>query len=54
MVETMDKKKKIDKKEILPVIIMGSLFILIYGLALLLTGIYQDADMQAFENPDNH
>jgi len=43
----------VDKKEIFAVIVMAFLFILIHSLALLITGTFEEADMQAFEDPDN-
>ena len=49
----MGKDKAIDKKEIFAVIIMAFFFILIHGLALLITGTFEEANMQAFEDPDN-
>jgi len=49
----MGKNKTIDKKEIFAVVIMAFFFILIHGLALLITGTFEEANMQAFENPDN-
>ena len=49
----MGKKKSIDKKEISAVIIMGFFFVIIHGLAILLTGTFVDAGMEAFEDPDN-
>jgi len=49
----MGKEKQVDKKEISAVIIMAFLFILIHSLALLITGTFLEADMQAFEDPDN-
>ena len=49
----MGKKKSIDKKELSAVIIMGLFFIIIHGLAMLLTGTFKDAGMEAFEDPDN-
>ena len=50
----MDKNSKKDKKDIFPVILMGSLFVLIYILALLITAPFEAAGVQpAFENPDN-
>ena len=49
----MGKNKAIDKKEIFAVIIMAFFFILIHGLALLITGTFEEANMQAFEDPDN-
>ena len=49
----MNGKKPVDKKEIFAVIIMAFLFILIHGLALLITGTFEEAGMQAFEDPDN-
>ena len=49
----MNKKKLIEKKDIFPVIIMSFLFIIIYVLSIFLTEIYENAGIQAFENPDN-
>jgi presenilin-like A22 family membrane protease len=49
----MDKKKQVDKKEIFAVIIMALLFIFIHSLALIITGTFKEADMQAFEDPNN-
>jgi presenilin-like A22 family membrane protease len=50
----MDKTSKKDKKDIFPVLLMGSLFVLIYILALLITAPFEAAGVQpAFENPDN-
>lgn len=49
----MDEKNPVDKKEIFAVISMAFLFILIHSLALLITGTFEEADMQAFEDPDN-
>ena len=49
----MNKKKLIEKKDIFPVIIMSFFFIIIYFLSIFLTEIYENAGIQAFENPDN-
>jgi len=50
----MDKNRTKDKKDIFPVLLMGSLFVLIYILALLITAPFEAAGVQpAFENPDN-
>ena len=49
----MGKDKSRDIKEYFAVIIMGLFFIIIHGLALLFTGTFKDAGMEAFENPDN-
>jgi len=50
----MVKKKSKDSSEILPVILMGGLFILIHGLAILVTTPFVEAGVQpAFEDPDN-
>ena len=46
----MEKKKLSYRKDLFPVILMGGLFVLIHGLALLVTGPFIDAGMQAFEN----
>jgi len=49
----MDEKRPVDKKEFFAVIAMAFLFILIHGLGLLIAGTFEEADMQAFEDPDN-
>ena len=50
----MTKKKSKDSSEIFPVILMGGLFVLIHGLALLITAPFVEAGVQpAFEDPDN-
>ena len=46
----MEKKKLSYRKDLFPVILMGGLFVLIHGLALLVTGPFRDAGMQAFED----
>jgi len=46
----MVKDEKTGMKDIFPVILMGGLFVLIHGLALLVTGPFEDAGMQAFED----
>jgi presenilin-like A22 family membrane protease len=46
-------KKQIDKREIYAILIMAFLFIIIHGVALLITGTFQEEGMQAFEDPDN-
>ena len=49
----MGEEEKLDKKDILPVIAMGGFFVLIYILALVITGTFKEAGMQAFDNPDD-
>lgn len=49
----MGKDKSHDLKEYFAVLIMGLFFVIIHGLALLFTGTFKKAGMQAFENPDN-
>ena len=49
----MPENKIIGKKEIFPIVLMGFLFVLIQGLALLVVGPFGEAGMEAFENPDN-
>ena len=46
----MEKKKFSYKKDLFPVFLMGCLFVLIHGLALLVTGPFKAAGMQAFED----
>jgi len=51
----MTKQKKKDKSEILAVIIMGCMFLIVYGLVLLLTNpfVNEGGVKSAFENEDN-
>lgn len=50
----MAKKKKSDKKAIIPVFLMGCLFVIVHGLALLVTAPFKSAGVQpAFDNPDD-
>ncbi len=49
----MTKDKSDFKKEILAVIMMGFLFVIIHGIALLLTGTFESAGMQAFEDTED-
>lgn len=50
----MVKKKTKDNSEIFPIVIMGGFFVLIHGLALLVTGPFVEAGVQpAFEDPNN-
>jgi len=50
----MAKKKKTDKKTIVPVFLMGCLFVIVHGLALLVTAPFKSAGVQpAFDNPDD-
>jgi presenilin-like A22 family membrane protease len=50
----MAKKKSKDSSEIFPVILLGGLFVLIHGLALLVIAPFVEAGIQpAFEDPDN-
>ncbi|UCF12472.1 MAG: hypothetical protein JSW06_10625 [Thermoplasmatales archaeon] len=47
-----DKKTKIN--DVLPIVLMGFLFVIIYSLALLVIGPFEAAGVEpAFENPDN-
>ncbi len=46
----MEEKKLSIKKEIVPVFLMGGLFVLIHGLALLVIRPFEDAGMQAFKD----
>jgi presenilin-like A22 family membrane protease len=48
-----EDKKTIDKREILAILIMASLFVIIHGISLLITGAFQEEGIQAFEDPDN-
>ena len=50
----MAEEKNFDKKSLIPVFLMGCLFVLVHGLALLVTAPFEAAGMQpAFENPDD-
>jgi len=49
----MDEEKNADKKMILPVFLMGGLFILIYALALLMIQPFDNFGMKVFTNPDD-
>jgi len=49
----MGEKKKTDVKEFFAILLMGLFFVIIHGLALLFTGTFKNAGMEAFENPDN-
>ncbi len=50
----MVKEKKIDRKAVIPVFLMGCLFVIVHGLALLVTAPFKEAGLQpAFDNPDN-
>jgi presenilin-like A22 family membrane protease len=50
----MNKNKTKDKHEFIPMLLMGGLFVLIHGLALIVTSPFKDAGITpAFENPDN-
>ena len=49
----MNRNENNGFSDILPVIIMGLLFIVIQGLALLIVGPFEAAGIKAFENPDD-
>ena len=49
----MNKVKKREMKDILPVFLMGGLFVLIHSLALLVTRPFESADVGIFENPND-
>jgi len=48
-----EDKKKIDKRELFAILMMAFLFVIVYGFSLLITGVFQDEGMQAFDDPDN-
>ncbi len=48
----MDKKKNLSQ-ELLPIVLMGGLFVVIHFLAMLLVWPFDSAGMQAFEQTDN-
>jgi len=49
----MDKDKKREIGDILPVFLMGGLFVLIHSLALFVVTPFEAADISAFENPND-
>ncbi len=50
----MNQDKKVEIKDLIPVVIMGFLFIVVHTLALLVIGPFQSAGVEpAFENPDD-
>ena len=50
----MAKEKKLDNKSILPVVLMGCLFIIVHGLALLVIEPFEAAGIEpAFDDPDD-
>jgi len=50
----MNQDKKLKIKDLIPVVIMGLLFIIVHSLALLVIGPFQSAGVEpAFENPDD-
>ena len=49
----MEPKEEERKGNIFPIILMGGMFVLIQGIALLVTGPFSNAGMQAFQNPDD-
>ena len=50
----MGREKSADKNEIFAIFLMGCLFVLIHGLALLITKPFESAGIEpAFENPNN-
>ena len=46
----MNKDKKREMKDIFPVFLMGSLFVVIHGLALLVIKPFEVADIRVYEN----
>ena len=49
----MDKDKKREIVDVLPVFLMGGLFVLIHSLALFVVTPFEAADISAFENPND-
>ncbi len=49
----MSEGNNFSKKEIVPIILMALLFVIIHSLALVLTTPFEDAGMEAFEDPDD-
>jgi len=51
--DLMGNKKSTDLKELLAILVMGLFFVIIHFLAILFTGTFQDAGMEAFEDKDS-
>ena len=49
----MDTTGEKKSQNLLPIIVMGSLFVIIHGIALLVIGPFDSAGMAAFENPED-
>lgn len=49
----MGGAEKTDKRDILPAVLMGGLFVLIHVLALVITGTFEEAEMQAFDDAND-
>ena len=49
----MEPEEKSIKRELIPIFLMGCLFVVIHGLALFVTGPFDAAGVEAFENPDD-
>jgi len=49
----MNKDKKREMKDIFPVFLMGSLFVVIHGLALLVIKPFEVADIRVYANPND-
>jgi len=49
----MSQDNRRETKDVLPVLVMGGLFVLIHSLALVMVGPFEAAGMVAFENPDD-
>jgi len=49
----LSERRGDERRTLFPVLVMGCLYVLIYGLALLATAPYEAAGMTVFENPDD-
>jgi presenilin-like A22 family membrane protease len=49
----MVEQERVERRELLPVFLMGCLFIIIHGLAMIVAGPFEAAGVEAFENPDD-
>ena len=49
----MVEQEQVERREMLPVFLMGCLFIIIHGLAMVVAGPFEAAGVEAFENPDD-
>ena len=49
----MNTQKQKPANELFPILLMGCFFLIIHGLAIVVAGPFEDAGVEAFENPDD-